>query len=177
MPGSYIKGSLRNGNYQRTRSNGKAQRIISIVGLILFFVVLIMIARYFSMPLYKLQHGKQSYSSNEQNSIEYAGSLRPSVIRNEQEQTWKLLTPTEIAEGWEIGTNMMALLRSDSSARSAYYKTMWEIGAYSVDDILALEDLPAVPGGKSRAASLNYVPLEYWAELSVQRAGGKGGTK
>lgn len=134
------------------------------------------IARYFSMPLYKLQHGKQSYNSNEQNSIEYAGSLRPSVIRNEQEQTWKLLTPTEINSGWEIGTNMMALLRSDSSARSAYYKNMREIGAYSVDDILALEDLPAVPGGSARAASLNFVPLERWEELSVQRAGGNGGT-
>lgn len=135
------------------------------------------IARYFSMPLYKLQHGKQSYNSNEQNSIEYAGSLRPSVIRNEQEQTWKLLAPSEIAAGWEIGTNMMALLRSDSSARSAYYKNMREIGAYSVDDILAYEDLPAVPGGSARAASLNYVPLERWEELSVKRAGGNGGTK
>ena len=135
------------------------------------------IARYFSMPLYKLQHGKQSYNSNEQNSIEYAGSLRPSVIRNEQEQTWKLLTPTEIQEGWEIGTNMMALLRSDSTARAAYYKTMWEIGAYSVDDILALEDQPAVPGGSARAASLNFVPLHRWEELSVKRAEEKGGTK
>lgn len=135
------------------------------------------IARYFSMPLYKLQHGKQSYNSNEQNSIEYAGSLRPSVIRNEQEQTWKLLMPSEIAEGWEIGTNMMALLRSDSGARSAYYKNMREIGAYSVDDILALEDLPAVPGGSARAASLNFVPLDRWEELSVRRAGGNGGSK
>lgn len=134
------------------------------------------IARYFSMPLYKLQHGKQSYNSNEQNSIEYAGSLRPSVIRNEQEQTWKLLTPTEIAEGWEIGTNMMALLRSDSAARAKYYRDMWEVGAYSVDDILALEDLPAVPGGSARAASLNFVPLHRWEELSVKRAGGNGGT-
>ena len=133
------------------------------------------IARYFSMPLYKLQHGKQSYNSNEQNSIEYAGSLRPSVIRNEQEQTWKLLTPTEIAAGWEIGTNMMALLRSDSSARSAYYRTMREIGAYSVDDVLGLEDLPAVPGGDTRQASLNFVPLHRWEELSVQRAGSNGG--
>ena len=135
------------------------------------------IARYFAMPLYKLQHGKQSYNSNEQNSIEYAGSLRPSVIRNEQEQTWKLLTPTEISEGWEIGTNMMALLRSDSAARAAYYKTMWEVGAYSVDDILAYEDLPAVPGGSARAASLNFVPLHRWEELSVRRAEGKGGSK
>lgn len=135
------------------------------------------IARYFSMPLYKLQHGKQSYNSNEQNSIEYAGSLRPSVIQFEQEQTWKLLMPSEIEEGWEIGTNMMALLRSDSSARAAYYKTMWEVGAYSVDDILALEDLPNVPGGSARAASLNFVPLHRWEELSVKRAEGKGGTK
>ena len=135
------------------------------------------IARYFAMPLYKLQHGKQSYNSNEQNSIEYAGSLRPSVIRNEQEQTWKLLMPSEIEEGWEIGTNMMALLRSDSGARSAYYKNMREIGAYSVDDILALEDLPSVPGGSARAASLNYVPLDRWEELSVKRAGMNGGTK
>lgn len=135
------------------------------------------IARYFSMPLYKLQHGKQSYNSNEQNSIEYAGSLRPSVIQFEQEQTWKLLMPSEIADGWEIGTNMMALLRSDSSARASYYKTMWEVGAYSVDDILGLEDLPNVPGGSARAASLNFVPLHRWEELSVKRAEGKGGTK
>ena len=135
------------------------------------------IARYFSMPLYKLQHGKQSYNSNEQNSIEYAGSLRPSVIRNEQEQTWKLLTPTEIEEGWEIGTNMMALLRSDSKARAEYYKIMREIGPYSVNDILGLEDLPGVPGGDTRQASLNFVPLHLWETLSIQRAGGNGGTK
>lgn len=136
------------------------------------------IARYFAMPLYKLQHGKQSYNSNEQNSIEYAGSLRPSVIQFEQEQTWKLLMPSEIEAGWEIGTNMMALLRSDGAARSAYYKNMREIGGYNVDEIRALEDLPSVPGGSAYAASLNYVPLDRWEELSVQRAGGgKGGTK
>ena len=135
------------------------------------------IARYFSMPLYKLQHGKQSYNSNEQNSIEYAGSLRPSVIRNEQEQTWKLLMPSEILEGWEIGTNMMALLRSDSKARAEYYKIMREIGPYSVNDVLGLEDLPSVPGGNTRQASLNFVPLHLWESLSQQRAGGNGGSK
>ena len=135
------------------------------------------IARYFSMPLYKLQHGKQSYNSNEQNSIEYAGSLRPSVIRNEQEQTWKLLMPSEIEEGWEIGTNMMALLRSDSKARAEYYKIMREIGPYSVNDVLGLEDLPSVPGGDTRQASLNFVPLHLWESLSQQRAGGNGGSK
>ena len=45
------------------------------------------------------------------------------------------------------------------------------------DDILALEDLPKVPGGSARAASLNFVPLHRWEELSVKRAEGKGGAK
>lgn len=129
------------------------------------------IARYFDMPLYKLQSGKQSYNANEQQAIEYAGSLRPGVIQREQEQTYKLLAPSELAEGWTIGTNMMALLRSNSQARASYYQTLWQLGVYSVDDIRALEDLPSVPGGDARAASLNYVPLESWRELSAQRAG------
>lgn len=131
------------------------------------------IARYFNMPLYKLQAGKQSYNSNEQQSIEYAGSLRPSVIQREQEQTYKLLNPSDLDAGWAVGTNMMALLRSDSRARAEYYDKMKNMGAYSVNDIRAYEDMPAVKGGDHHAASLNYVPLEIWADLSVKRAGGK----
>lgn len=133
------------------------------------------IARYFSMPLYKLSHGKQSYNSNEQNAIEYAGSLRPEVIQREQEQTWKLLSPSEVRAGWAVSTNMMAVLRSDSASRMAWYRGMREIGPFSVNDILALEDLPPVPGGDTRQASLNYVPLEDWPELSRQRAGSGAG--
>lgn len=131
------------------------------------------IARFFNMPLYKLQEGKQSYNSNEQQAIEYAGSLRPSIIQREQEQTYKLLTPTEQAQGWAISTNMMALMRSNGSARASYYSSMQQLGAYSVNDIRALEDMPAVAGGDEYAASLNYVPLKDWAALSIQRAGGK----
>lgn len=38
------------------------------------------IARFFGVPLYKLQEGKQSYESNEQNAIEYVVStLHPKV--------------------------------------------------------------------------------------------------
>ncbi len=47
VPGSYIKGSFRDGNYQRTRGANKAQKIIGIVGLVLFFVVLIYIVKFF----------------------------------------------------------------------------------------------------------------------------------
>lgn len=131
------------------------------------------IARYFNVPLYKLQHGKQSYNSNEQNSIEYQGSLRPRVVAMEQELTYKLLTPTEIAQGLEIRTNMMALLRSDSQSRAQYYEKMHNMGAYSINDIRSLEDMPNVEGGDEYVASLNYVPLKDWPELSKSRNGGK----
>ena len=130
------------------------------------------IARYFSVPLYKLQSGKQSYSSNEQNSIEYTGSLRPRVTQMEEEQTWKLLSLDDIHAGLEIRTNMMALLRSDQKSRAEYYKTMHQEGIYSINDIRALEDLPDVDGGDEHAISLNFIPLSHWVDLSIKRNGG-----
>ena len=129
------------------------------------------IARYFGVPLYKLGEGKEAYSSNEQNAIEYVvGTLHPIVTQYEEEQTWKLLTDREIAAGLEVRINMMAELRGDSTARASWYKIMHELGAFSVNDIMALEDMPDVPGGDERQASLNYVPLSLWAELSRTRA-------
>lgn len=133
------------------------------------------IARYFTIPLYKLQSGKQSYNSNEQNSIEYMGSLQPRVSQEEEEQTWKLLSLDDIDEGLEIRTNMMALLRSDSKNRAEYYRIMRQEGPYSVNDIRALEDLPDVEGGDEHAASLNFVPLSLWRDLSLKRNGGNAG--
>ncbi|MDD7454756.1 MAG: hypothetical protein PUK70_00655 [Bacteroidales bacterium] len=49
VPGSYIKGSLRNGNYERRRSSDKFQIIIGIVGLVLLFVILIYFTKFFSL--------------------------------------------------------------------------------------------------------------------------------
>ena len=129
------------------------------------------IARYFGIPLYKLGEGKEAYSSNEQNAIEYVvGTLHPAVTQYEEEQTWKLLTDREIAAGLEIRINMMAELRGDSAARMQIYKTMLEEGPYSVNDVRALEDLPDIPGGDEHRASLNFVPLSLWPELSRLRA-------
>lgn len=128
------------------------------------------IARFFGVPLYKLQEGKQSYESNEQNSIEYVVStLHPIVSQYEEEQTWKLLLPLDRRAGLEIRINLMAELRGDSKTRGAWYAAMRNIGVFSVNDIRALEDLPDVEGGDSRYASLNNVPLEDWKRLSEQR--------
>lgn len=134
------------------------------------------IARYFGYPLYKLQAGDQSYNANEQQNIDYVNSLTPKLLQREQEQSYKLLPPGQQERGWQIRTNIMALLRGNAQARASYYSTMRNIGAYSVNDIRALEDLPGVEGGDEYAASLNYVPLKDWAELSVKRAGTVAGS-
>lgn len=47
------------------------------------------------------------------------------------------------------------LLRGDSAARIAFYKGMWDIGAFSTNDVLKLEDRPPVDGGDVRYRPLN----------------------
>lgn len=136
------------------------------------------ISRFFGVPLFKINAGKQSYNSNEQNSIEYVtGTLHPTVQQYEEEDTFKLLLPPERASGLELRRNMMAELRGDNSSRAAWYKAMRETGVFSVNDIRALEDLGVVDGGNTRYASLNYVPLHLFEDLSVSRNSGNGGGK
>lgn len=50
VPGSYIKGSMRDGAYERRRSHmGKTQTIIGLVTLLLVFAILYFIAKFYSM--------------------------------------------------------------------------------------------------------------------------------
>ena len=101
--------------------------------------------------------------------------MLPIIVQREQEDTWKLLLPREREKGLRIKREPKQLLRGDTAAQAAWYKAMREIGVYSVNDICALEDQEAVPGGESRNASLNYVPLEDWRDLSRLRALGSPG--
>lgn len=132
------------------------------------------VCRFFSVPLHMVYAGKESYQSNEQNSLEFVRyTLMPYETQWSQEDSRKLLLPGERDQGLRIKRELKVFLKGDSAAQSALYRTMHELGAYSVNDILALEDRPAVPGGDARYASLNYVPLADWPELSRQRAEGR----
>lgn len=134
------------------------------------------IARFFGVPLYLLNAGKQAYSSNEQNSIDFVKyTLLPIINEREQEDSYKLLLPSDRAKGLRIKREVKGLLRGDSAAQAAWYRTMRELGVYSADDICEIEDRPKVPGGKSRYASLNYIPLAIWEALSALRAQNKQG--
>ena len=129
------------------------------------------ICRFFVVPPYKVGLGKQSYNSNEQNNIEFVvQTLQPLVTKIEQEDTWKLLPMSEsLKKGYRVKRNMGVLLRGDAKARAEVQQIYRNIGAYSVNDILALEDRESVPGGDDRLASLNYIPLELFRQLSISR--------
>ena len=133
------------------------------------------IARFFGVPLHVLMSGKQSYESNEQNRVEYVQTTAlATVTACEEEDSFKLLSTQDQEKQYRVRRNMDAALRGDTKSRAEFYKTMHEIGAYSVNDIRAKEDEPNVPGGDARLASLNYVPLEDFRTLSLQRnSGGK----
>lgn len=133
-------------------------------------VTILDICNFFGVPAYKVNSGKQSYESNEQNAIEYVtGTLHPNVLQYEQEDTWKLLLPSDRRKGLALRRNMLAELRGDYDSRGQWYQTMVEMGAYSINDVLMHEELPNVPGGDVRRVSLNYIPLEMFRELSVAR--------
>lgn len=129
------------------------------------------VCRFFGVPLHLVYAGKQSYQSNEQNGIEYVNyTLLGYETQWGQEDSYKLLLPSERAEGLRIKRELKVFLKGDSTAQAAWYRTMREIGTYSADDIRGLEDLPGIPGGNSRYSSLNYVPLELFEGLSRLRA-------
>lgn len=132
------------------------------------------IARYFSVPLHMLYAGKESYASNEANSIDFVRyTLTPYVVQEEQESSYKLLLPGEREKGLRIKREMKVFLRGDTAAQAAWYEKLVHLGVYSVNDVRALEDMPDVPGGENRYASLNYIPLEAFDELSRLRAEGR----
>ena len=132
------------------------------------------VCRFFGVPPHLVYAGKQSYASNEQNSIEYVNyTLLPYETQWHQEDTYKLLLPGERAAGLRIKRELKVFLRGDTAAQAAFYRVMKEIGALNSDEIRALEDMGKIPGGDQYYASWNYGPLAQWAELSVLRALGQ----
>lgn len=49
VPGSYIHGAFRDGNYARKRGGSRAQTIIGLVGLLLVAIVLVYIVKFYTL--------------------------------------------------------------------------------------------------------------------------------
>lgn len=132
------------------------------------------VCRFFGVPLHLAYAGKQSYQSNEQNGIEYVNyTLLSYETQWDQEDTYKLLLPGERAKRLRIKRELKVFLKGDTAAQAAWLQAMRILGAYNANEIRALDDRPAIPGGDAYYASLNYVPQEIWPILSLIRALGE----
>lgn len=112
------------------------------------------VARMFGVPPHMLMDTDKSTSWGtgiEQQSIGFVVyTLRPWLTRMEQRVS-RLLNPQPAYAKYSVE----GLLRGDSTQRAAFYKAMWEIGVFSTNDILALEERAAVDGGDARYRPLN----------------------
>ena len=112
------------------------------------------IARIFGVPPHMLMATDKATSWGtgiEQQTIGWVVfTLRTWLTRIEQRFS-RILKPEQVYAHYSVE----GLLRGDSAQRAAFYKEMWYLGAFSTNDILALEERGPVPGGDARYRPLN----------------------
>lgn len=119
-------------------------------------------ARWLGVPPHKIADLSRSTNNNiEHQGIEFVtDAIVPWATRLEQEVNVKLFSPR--AQG-RVYTKLMvnAIMRGDAKSRAEFYKTMTQIGAMSVNDVLALEEMNGIgPAGDAHLVQLNQTTLE-----------------
>ena len=118
------------------------------------------IARIFGIPPHMLGETERSTSWGtgiEQQALGFVTfTLRPWLTRFERRISKHLLNPGPVYAKYQLDE----LMRGDSAARAAFYRQMWELGAFSTNDILAAEQRQPVEGGERRWRPLNFAPLD-----------------
>ena len=121
-------------------------------------------ARWFRMPPHKIQQLlRATFSNIEHQGMEYVvDTLLPWAIRAEQEFGRKLFFRNE--DDLYLKHIFTALLRGDQVRRATFYRTMFNIGSLSQNDIRELEDQNPIPGGDVYYVPLNMKPSDQDAE-------------
>lgn len=105
------------------------------------------VANYFGVPLYKLNQGKQSYQSNEQQNLDYLNTtLDPYLIQWEQGALLKWLSISEQSTQY-FRFNRDALLRTDAKTRSETLEKRIFSGQLTPNEARQIEDASSYPGG------------------------------
>lgn len=109
------------------------------------------ICRFFGVPPFMIGHTEKSTSWGtglEQQTLAFQKfTLRRRLKRIEQACEKQLLTPQDRAAGVTIEFNLEGLLRADSAGRARFYQQMTAIGAMTINEVRALENLPPHEGG------------------------------
>lgn len=121
------------------------------------------ICRFFGVPPFMIGHTEKSTSWGtglEQQTLGFQKfTLRRRLKRIEQALEKQLLTTRDRTQGITIEFNLEGLLRADSKARAEFYGKMSGIGAMTINEIRALENLPPVEGGDVPRMQMQNVPI------------------
>lgn len=123
------------------------------------------IARAYLVPPHMLADLERATFSNiEQQGISFViYTMRPWFVRWEQSIRQRLYLERD--KGIYFSEFLVdALLRGDSAARSAFYTSMFQIGAYSQNDIREKENENPVPGGDEYFVPMNMIPSSLAAQ-------------
>lgn len=86
-------------------------------------------------------------------------TLRKRLKKIEQAVRKQLMSAEDRRAGYSISFNIDDLLRGDSKARSAFYLSMTQIGAMTINEVRALEGLPPVNGGDVPRMQMQNQPI------------------
>lgn len=129
------------------------------------------VARWFNLPPHKLKElSKSSFSNIESEQISFViESLLPRIVAIEQTFNTQLLTPEEKASGLYTKHTIEGLLRGDATSRANFYRTLWNMGAISINEIREKEDFDPIPGGDTHYIPLNMIALEAGQTIDIKQ--------
>jgi len=118
------------------------------------------ICRWYGVSPHLVQHLlRATFSNIEHQGIDFVVySLVPWLKKWEEEVWRKLLSPLERKTHF-AKHNVNGLLRGDSAARAAYYQSLWQLGAYSINEIRELEDMNPIDDGDEHFIQTSYATI------------------
>ncbi len=127
---------------------------------------LLEIARMYRVPPHMLADLERATFSNiEHQSIDFVvHTIRPWLVRWEQVINNKLFTEND--RGRYFCEHLVdGLLRGDTQSRFEAYNKGFQIGAYSINDVLEMENRNPVDGGNQRFVPMNMIPLDQAGQM------------
>lgn len=119
------------------------------------------ICNFFGVPLNKVNMGKQAYSSNEQNNLDYlGGTLDPYLVQIEQGARTKWL-PEVDQDTMYFKFYRKALLQIDATARADVNGKNISWGVTTPNEAREDEDLSGYPQGEKFWMSRNFSPVDH----------------
>lgn len=134
------------------------------------------VCRVFGVPPFKIFHfNKMTYDNMEQMSVEFVQSaVMPDVMQLEQEINYKLFTPYQVRQNYELKFDIRSLMRADSTAQANWITKMVGVGGLTVNEVREMDDRNPVPGGdEAFIQANNYFPLSKMKELADATIKGK----